>query len=109
MVLPMVVLLPLLSVETIGWVVTGVSPECAAALPAKMVVLPTVDVMVLLSEVMVVTMAEVVMADAVALAPALALATAVSGVSLVFRSRLELRSVSRSLTSTAVGETKAND
>jgi len=54
----MVVLLPLLSVETIGLVVMAVSPECAAA-PL------TVDVMVLLSEVMV-----VVMADAEALASA---------------------------------------
>jgi hypothetical protein len=74
-VLPIVVLLPLLSVETIGLVVMAVSPECPAAAAPKMVVLPTVDVMVLLSEVMVVSMAEVVMA--------VALASAVKGVSLV--------------------------
>jgi hypothetical protein len=51
-----VVSLPSLLVETIGLVVTGVSPECPAA--------PMVDVMVLLPEVM------VVMVDAEALARA---------------------------------------
>ena len=86
MVLPTVVLLPSLSVETIGLVVMAVSPECPAAPPAKMVVLLTVDVMVLPPEVMVVSMAEVVMADA----------EAIRGVNLVCGSRLELGSVSRS-------------
>ena len=47
----MVVLLPLLSVETIGLVVMAVSPECPAAAAPRMVVLPTVDVMVLPPEV----------------------------------------------------------
>lgn len=70
MVLPTVVLLPSLLVETIGLVVMAVSPECPAAPAAKMVVLPTVDVMVLPPEVIVVRMAEVVMADAEALASA---------------------------------------
>jgi hypothetical protein len=79
-VLPMVVLLPSLSVETIGFVVMAVSPECPAAPAAKMVVLPTVDVMVLPPEVMVVSMAEVVMA--------VSLASAVRGVSFSLRSRL---------------------
>ena len=88
MVLPMVVLLPLLSVETIGFVVMAVSPECAAAPAAKMVVLPTVDVMVLPPEVMVVTMAEVVMA--------VALASAVRSVSLVCGPAWNWGSVSRS-------------
>jgi hypothetical protein len=69
-VLPTVVLLPSLLVETIGLVVMAVSPECPAAPAAKMVVLPTVDVMVLPPEVIVVRMAEVVMADAEALASA---------------------------------------
>jgi len=69
-VLPTVVLLPSLLVETIGLVVMAVSPECPAAPAAKMVVLPTVDVIVLLPEVIVVSMAEVVMADEEALASA---------------------------------------
>ena len=84
MVLPTVVLLPSLLVETIGLVVMAVSPECPPAPAAKMVVLPTVDVMVLPPEVMVVTMAEVVMAEAEALA------SAVRDVSLVCGPRLEL-------------------
>lgn len=84
MVLPTVVLLPSLLVETIGLVVMAVSPECPAAPAAKMVVLPTVDVMVLPPEVIVVRMAEVVMADAEALA------SAIRGVSLVCGLRLEL-------------------
>ena len=84
MVLPIVVLLPSLLVETIGLVVMAVSPECPAAPAAKMVVLPTVDVMVLPPEVMVVNMAEVVMADAEALA------RAVRSVSLACGPRLEL-------------------
>jgi hypothetical protein len=71
----MVVLLPLLSVETIGLVVMAVSPECPAAAAPRMVVLPTVDVMVLPPEVTVVSMAEVV----TGVAPA----SAVRGVSLV--------------------------
>lgn len=58
MVLPTVVLLPSLLVETIGLVVMAVSPECPAA--------PIVDVMVLLPEVMVVSMAEVADAEALA-------------------------------------------
>jgi hypothetical protein len=78
-VLSTVVLLPSLLVETIGLVVTAVSPECPAAPAAKMVVVPMVDVMVLLPEVMVVSMVEVVMADAEAEAEA----SAVRGVSLV--------------------------
>jgi hypothetical protein len=81
-VLPVVVLLPSLSVETIGLVVMAVSPECPAAPAAKMVVVLTVDVMVLLSEVMVVSMTEVVMADVEAAAAAEA--EAVKGVSLVW-------------------------
>ena len=84
----MVVLLPSLSVETIGFVVMAVSPECPAAPAAKMVVLPTVDVMVLPPEVMVVSMAEVVMA--------VSLASAVRGVSLVCGPAWNLGSISRS-------------
>jgi hypothetical protein len=60
-VLPMVVLLPLLSVETMGFVVTAVMPAPPAA---KMVVVPTALVVVLPPDVMVENSVEVVMAEA---------------------------------------------
>lgn len=59
-VLPMVVLLPLLSVETMGLVVMAV--RCSAP-AAKMVVVPTGLVVVLPPDVMVENSVEVVMAE----------------------------------------------
>jgi hypothetical protein len=59
-VLPMVVLLPLLSVETMGLVVTAVRCSPPAA---KMVVVPTGLVVVLPPDVMVENSVEVVMAE----------------------------------------------
>jgi hypothetical protein len=70
-VLPMVVLLPSLLVETIGFVVIAVTPAAPAA---KMVVVSTALVMVLLSEVMVEYSVEVAMAEPFAPPVALALA-----------------------------------
>jgi hypothetical protein len=60
-VLPMVVLLPLLSVETMALVVMAVWPAPPAA---KMVVVPTALVVVLPPDVMVENSVEVVMAEA---------------------------------------------
>lgn len=72
-VLPVVVLLPSLSVETMGSVVTAVRPAPPAA---KMVVVPTALVVVLPPDVMVVNSVEVVMAETLA---AEALAAAAKG------------------------------
>jgi hypothetical protein len=89
-VLPMIVLLPLLSVETIGLVVTAV--KCSAP-AAKMVVVPTGLVVVLPPDVMVENSVEVVMAELAAPPDVLtlaaeALAAAVRGRGSVFWSSL---------------------